>query len=116
VLNTLEAVPVVRENTIRVYCTYKVANIDLRSHLRNSGITDESLINALVADMDTVDLSLPLSIPSLRSLWCGAEGESRSLILPSYMTCWPAAKHMWVVRSTSRVAFGFLPGNSLVGI
>jgi hypothetical protein len=38
VLNTLEAVPVLRENTVRVYCTYKVANIDLKSHLRISGI------------------------------------------------------------------------------
>jgi hypothetical protein len=116
VLNTLEAVPVVRENTIRVYCTCKVANIDLKSHLRSSGITDESLLNTLVANVDTIDLSLPLSIPSLRFLWCGVEGESRSLILPSYITCWPAATHKWIVRSTSRVAFGFLPGNSIVGI
>jgi len=46
-VDTLEAVLPVPESTIRIYCTHNVANNKLRSHLRNSGITEESLLDIL---------------------------------------------------------------------
>lgn len=113
--NTLEVVLPMPENTIRIYCTHNVTNNELRSHLRNSGITDESLLDILVPDPDQVDLSSQIAIPSLRSICCAAEGELRTFILPSYFICSQNAQNKMVVRSTSRVDFGFLPGNSAVG-
>lgn len=113
--NTLEAILPVPESTIRIYCTHNVANNELRSHLRNSGITDESLLDILVPDVDQMDLSSQIAIPSLRSICCAVEGELRTFILPSYVICSPTAQNKMVVRSTSRVDFGFLPGNSVVG-
>jgi hypothetical protein len=114
-MNLLKDVPVMPENTVRVYFIYNVADNDLESHLRTSGITDENLLKTLLGEKNQFDPSLALALPSLRSLWNGAQSGSNSIFLPSWVLYSPGGKAKVVLHSTTRATCGFLSDNSAIG-